>query len=81
MEYIDYYKILGIDKNASQEEIKKAYRKLAMQHHPDKNPGNKEAEEMFKEINLDYVNRNHRGQFNMDHLQLWLAFRYIWNCL
>lgn len=34
-----------------------------------------EAEQMFKNINLEYVNRNHRGQFNMDHLQLWLAFR------
>lgn len=51
MEYTDYYQILGIDKKASQEEIKKAYRKLAKKYHPDKNPGNKEAENKFKQIN------------------------------
>jgi curved DNA-binding protein len=51
MEYKDYYKTLGIDKKASDADIKKAYRKLAVQYHPDKNPGNKEAEEKFKLIN------------------------------
>lgn len=51
MEYTDYYQILGVDKKASQEEIKKAYRKLAKKYHPDKNPGNKEAETKFKQIN------------------------------
>jgi len=51
MKYIDYYKILGIGKTATESEIKKAYRKLARKYHPDVNPGNKEAEKKFKEIN------------------------------
>ena len=51
MEYKDYYKILGVDRKASQDEIKKIYRKLAMKYHPDKNPDNKAAEDKFKEVN------------------------------
>jgi curved DNA-binding protein len=54
MNYKDYYHILGVDKNASQDEIKKVYRKLARKHHPDVNPGDKKAEEKFKEINEAY---------------------------
>ena len=51
MEYKDYYKILGVDKNASEKEIKRAFRRLARQYHPDVNPDNAVAEERFKEIN------------------------------
>jgi len=54
MKYKDYYSILGVDKSASAQDIKKTYRKLAKLYHPDKNPGNKEAEEKFKEINEAY---------------------------
>lgn len=51
MAYIDYYKVLGIDKTATEAEIKKAYRKLARKYHPDVNPGDTEAEEKFKQLN------------------------------
>jgi molecular chaperone DnaJ len=50
----DYYEVLGVDRNATRDEIKKAYRKLAFQFHPDKNPGNKESEEKFKEATEAY---------------------------
>ncbi len=54
MEYKDYYKVLGVDRSATEDEIKRKYRKLALDHHPDRNPGDKSAEEKFKEINEAY---------------------------
>ncbi|MGH9569386.1 MAG: DnaJ domain-containing protein, partial [Candidatus Angelobacter sp.] len=50
----DYYEILGVTRTASEQEIKSAYRKLAMQHHPDRNPGDAQAEEKFKECTEAY---------------------------
>jgi curved DNA-binding protein len=72
MEFIDYYKILEITKSASQEDIKKAYRKLARKYHPDLNPNNAEAEKKFKEINeanevLSHIeNRKKYDQYGKD---------------
>jgi curved DNA-binding protein len=54
MEYKDYYKVLGVERKASEDEIKRAYRKLALKFHPDRNPNDKEAEDKFKEINEAY---------------------------
>jgi len=51
MEFIDYYKVLGLEKNATQDDIKKAYRKLARKHHPDLNPNDKEAHKKFQQVN------------------------------
>src|SRR5215470_1037010 len=54
MEFRDYYKTLGVERNASEAQIKSAYRKLARKYHPDVNPNNKDAEQRFKEINEAY---------------------------
>ena len=75
MDYKDYYKILGVDRKASEEEIRKAYRKLAKQYHPDYNPNNKQAEEKFKEINEAYEvlsdtkKRSHYDRLGSDYSQ------------
>lgn len=72
MEYIDYYKILGIDKRASQEDIKKAYRKLARKMHPDLNPDDRDAQKRFQELNeanevlSDPVKRKKYDQYGKD---------------
>ena len=50
----DYYEVLGVGRTVNDQELKSAYRKLALQYHPDRNPGNKEAEEKFKEISVAY---------------------------
>ncbi|RZK15226.1 MAG: J domain-containing protein, partial [Hymenobacter sp.] len=73
MEYKDYYKTLGIEKTATAEQIKKAYRKLARQHHPDVNPNDATAEQKFKEINeanevlSDPEKRQKYDQFGADY--------------
>jgi curved DNA-binding protein len=77
MEYKDYYKTLGVDKNADPEEIKKAYRKLARQYHPDANPHNKRAEEKFGEVNEAYeVLSNPEARSKYDRLDdSWQAYQ------
>jgi len=68
----DYYEVLGVDRNASEDDIKKAYRKIAIKYHPDRNPGNKEAEEKFKEaaeaydVLHDAQKRRQYDQFGFD---------------
>ena len=72
MDYKDYYNILGVSKTASQDEIKKACRKLAVKYHPDKNPDDKVAEEKFKEI----------GEANevLSDRSIVVVMRWLWDC-
>ena len=71
----DYYEVLGVDRQASEEEIKKTYRKLALKYHPDRNPGDQEAEDKFKEaaeayeVLRDSEKRNIYDQFGHEGLQ------------
>lgn len=76
MEFKDYYKILGIDSKATADQIKQAYRKLARQYHPDVNPGNKEAEERFKQVTEAYeVLGNEENRRRYDQLGAnWKAY-------
>ena len=75
MDYKDYYKILGVERKATDDDIRKAYRKLAKQYHPDYNPNNKKAEDTFKEINEAYEvlsdakKRSHYDRLGSDYSQ------------
>src|SRR5580765_7680072 len=77
MAFIDYYKILGVEKNATQDDIRKAYRKLARKYHPDLNPNDKEANKKFQQINeanevlSDPANRKKYDQYgeNWQHAE------------
>ena len=75
----DYYEVLGVDKNASADDIKKAYRKKAKQYHPDLNPGDKEAEAKFKEANEAYEvlsdeqKKADRKSTRLNSSHLWLS--------
>ena len=75
MQKEDYYNVLGVERNASQDDIKRAYRKLALKYHPDKNQGNKQAEEKFKiaaeayEVISDPAKRQRYDQFGHEGLR------------
>ena len=80
----DYYEVLGVAKNASDDDIKKAYRKLAMKYHPDRNPDSKEAEDKFKEVKEAYDGTWARINELADYLETHLpelASEYLDNAL
>ena len=78
MEKRDYYDVLGVSKGATKDEIKKAYRKQALKYHPDKNPGDKKAEDMFKEAAEAYevlrITIKERNTIGLD-MPVWVAPR------
>ena len=76
----DYYEVLGLQKGASDNDIKKAFRKMAMKYHPDKNPGDKEAEEKFKEINEAYavLSDPEKVRSCRRRSELWIRWRRSW---
>lgn len=71
----DFYATLGVARSASDDEIKKAYRKLAMKYHPDRNPDNKEAEEKFKEVQKAYD--SHDGARFLTRAKKFILFIYF----
>ena len=81
----DYYEVLGVDKNASETEIKRAYRKVAKKYHPDMNPGDKEAEAKFKEASEAYAvlsdadKRRQYDQFGHAASVIWAIYLVIYS--
>lgn len=80
MAKLDYYEVLGLEKTATQEKIKARYRELAKQFHPDKNPGNQEAETKFKQVNDAYEvlgNETQRSAYDRESVSMEKAARFV----
>ena len=77
----DYYEVLGIDKSASADDIKKAYRKKAKEFHPDLHPGDKECEQKFKEVNEAYEVLSDAERGRRLRRRLWRRLRRLWRRL